>query len=106
MTKITYIEFNGDAHTVDIEDGKSVMQGAVENLITGIVAECGGSCSCGTCHCYVEPSQMPLVGPPNEDEQDLLDFAANVQETSRLSCQIKVTEALEGLTVRLPESQY
>ena len=106
MTNITNIEFNGNTHTVDVENGKSVMQGAVENLIAGIVAECGGSCSCGTCHCYGEPSQMQLVGSPNEDEQGLLDFAANVQETSRLGCQIKVTEALEGLTARLPESQY
>jgi len=105
MVKITYIEFNGREHVVDVPPGLSVMEGARRNNIPGIDADCGGGCSCGTCHVYVEPDWREPVGGRTEIEKATIEFAENVEENSRLSCQIKVTEALDGLVVRMPESQ-
>jgi 2Fe-2S ferredoxin len=104
---VTYIEHNGTEHKVEVPNGDSVMQGAVNNMIDGIVAECGGGLACATCHCYVDDAWIDRVGPPSEPESEMLEFAANQPTaTSRLSCQIEVADALDGLIVRLPESQF
>lgn len=105
MAKIKYIEFNGEEHEVDVASGLSVMEGAVNNLIPGIDADCGGACACATCHVYVDPAWTAKTGDATDMEKTMLDFAAGLQETSRLSCQIKVSDELDGLIVRLPESQ-
>ena len=106
MTKITYIEHDGTEHVVDAPNGGSVMEAAISNNVPGIDADCGGACACATCHVYVDKAFMDKVGTPGEMEQSMLDFAENVQDTSRLSCQITVSDALEGLKVTMPESQH
>jgi 2Fe-2S ferredoxin len=106
MPTVTYIQANGESHEVELEVGTSLMQGAVDNMIDGILAECGGCCSCATCHCYIEESWQDKVDPASDMETDLLDCVTDPKETSRLSCQIKVTDALDGLIVHLPESQF
>ena len=106
MAKVTYIEFNGAAHTVDVKVGNSVMEGAVKNNVPGIDADCGGACACATCHVYIEPEWQEAVGDRSDMEESMLDFAENVKPNSRLSCQIKVTETLDGLVVKMPESQH
>lgn len=106
MAKITYIEFNGTAHDLDVAEGLSVMEGAVKNAVPGIDADCGGACACSTCHVYVDPAWVEKVGKPSEMEEDMLDFAFDVRENSRLSCQIRVTGELDGLVVRMPEKQF
>ena len=107
MAHVTYIEHNGTQHTVEVPNGDSVMQGAVNNAIQGIVGECGGGLACATCHCYVDDAWIERVGPASEPEQQMLEFAANeIGPGSRLSCQISVSDKLEGLVVRLPESQF
>ncbi len=105
MAKITYIEFNGTPHAVDVPSGLSVMEGAIDNNIPGIEAECGGACSCATCHVYVDPAWAEVTGSPAHLEQDMLECAMDLQETSRLSCQIEVSDELDGLIVRMPELQ-
>ena len=105
MTKITYIEFNGSSHTVDVPNGMSVMEGAINNDISGIEAECGGACSCATCHVYVDPSWVKATGKPQHIESDMLESALDLKESSRLSCQIEVNDELDGLVVRMPELQ-
>jgi 2Fe-2S ferredoxin len=105
MPKITYIEFSGKEHVVDVPEGLTVMEGAVKNAIPGIDADCGGACACSTCHVYVDPSWFPKLPKKEPMEEDMLDFAYQPQETSRLTCQIKVTAALDGLVVRMPEKQ-
>ncbi|HEY2708262.1 MAG TPA: 2Fe-2S iron-sulfur cluster-binding protein [Caulobacteraceae bacterium] len=106
MAKITYIEFNGKEHVVDVKNGLSVMEGAIKNNIPGIDADCGGACACATCHVYVDPTWVDKTGDQSAMEESMLDFAENVESNSRLSCQIKVTDALEGLVVRMPQSQH
>ena len=101
MPQITYIDSSNVEHSLDVKLGTSVMDGAVKNSVPGIDADCGGACSCATCHVYVDPSWENLTGERNEMEQSMLDFADNVQSNSRLSCQIKVTEELDGLIVRV-----
>lgn len=105
MPKITFIEHDGTVHTVEAELGSTVMETALKNGVTSIVAECGGACSCATCLVHVDEKWFPVVGPPSEQEVDMLDFAYELKPTSRLSCQIKVTEALDGLIVRTPSYQ-
>ena len=105
MAKITYIEFNGTEHVVDVKPGLSVMEGAVKNNIPGIDADCGGACACATCHVYVDEAWRDKVGAPTPMEEDMLDFGFDLRANSRLSCQIKVTPALDGLVVRTPERQ-
>ena len=105
MAIITYIEFNGKPHVAEVKTGQSVMEGAVRHNIPGIVAECGGACSCATCHVYVDPAWFAATGPRTSSEASMLDFASGVADNSRLSCQIKVTDTLDGLIVRMPESQ-
>jgi len=106
MAKITYIEFDGSEHVVDVATGLSVMEGAVKNMIPGIDADCGGACACATCHVYVDPAWVEKTGSPSEMEQSMLDFASDVKANSRLSCQIQVTDELDGLVVRTPETQF
>jgi 2Fe-2S ferredoxin len=105
MPKITYIEHDGTSRTVDAEVGATVMETAIRNRVPGIVAECGGACSCATCHVHVDEAWKEKVGPPSPMEEDMLDFAFDVRPNSRLSCQIKVTEELDGLVVNTPERQ-
>jgi 2Fe-2S ferredoxin len=108
MPTITYIEYNGAAHAVDVPVGRSVMQGAVDNNVPGIDADCGGECACATCHVYVDADWLAKVGLPaaGSQEASMLSFAAVAQPDSRLSCQIKVTEALDGMVVRMPDGQH
>ena len=106
MTKITYIDFGGTEHTVDVRNGLSVMEGAIKNNVPGIDADCGGACACATCHVYVDDAWREKTGSASAMEESMLDFAQNVEPNSRLSCQIRVTDALDGLIVRLPEDQH
>lgn len=107
MASVTYIEYNGAEHKVDVPNGETVMQGAVHNVIEGIAAECGGGLSCATCLCYVDPAWIDRVNPPSEMEQQLLEFSPNGDKPgARFSCQLTVNDGVDGLVVRLPESQY
>ncbi len=106
MPKVTYQSPSGAAHQVDVPVGTTVMQGAVKNGIDGIVAECGGVCMCSTCHVFVDESFLDKLPPAQDTEEAVLEIAAEErQPNSRLSCQIKMTEALDGLVVRLPKRQ-
>jgi len=106
MPKITYIEHNGKEHTIEAAVGQTVMEGAVKHAIPGIDADCGGACACATCHVYVEPEWLEKVGKRNEMEEDMLDFAFDVRDNSRLSCQIKISDAIDGMVVKVPEKQF
>lgn len=106
MAKITFIQPDGRVQTVEGEAGMTVMETAKKHLVDGIEAECGGACACATCHVYVDDAWRERVGPPAEMEEDMLDFAFDVRESSRLSCQIKVTPELDGLVVRVPDKQF
>ena len=106
MPKITYIEASGKEHVIDVATGMTVMEGAVKHNVPGIDADCGGACACATCHVYVDPDWAGKTGESSGMEQSMLDFANDVEPTSRLSCQIKVTPELDGLIVRLPKSQH
>ena len=105
MAKITYIEHNGKSHTVEVKNGLSVMEGAVQNNISGIDADCGGSMACATCHVYVKEEWFDKVNIKSEGEDDMLDQAYEPNKQSRLSCQISVTDDIDGLIVNLPEKQ-
>jgi 2Fe-2S ferredoxin len=106
MAKITYIESNGKEHVIEARNGQSVMEGAVKNNIPGIDADCGGACACATCHVYVDDAWTDKTGKASVMEESMLDFANDLQPNSRLSCQITVSDALDGLIVRLPEYQH
>jgi 2Fe-2S ferredoxin len=106
MPKITYIEHDGTEHVADVKPGLSVMEGAVRNNIPGIDADCGGACACATCHVYVDEAWREKTGAASAMEESMLDFAEEVQPNSRLSCQIRVTDALDGLIVRMPRDQH
>ena len=106
MPLIKYVQHNGTTCEADVPVGNSVMQGAIDNMIDGIVAECGGACICATCHCVVEDAWTEQTGTASSEEDMMLEAASGRRENSRLSCQIVVTEDMEGLTVQLPESQY
>ena len=105
MVKINFIEADGTTHNTEGEVGSTVMETAIRNAVPGVVAECGGACTCATCHVYVGEKWFEAVGGPSMMEEDMLDFAYDVRDTSRLSCQIKVTDVLDGLTVHVPERQ-
>jgi len=105
MTKITIIAFDGTPFDLDAENGSTVMENAIRNGVPGIEAECGGACACATCHGYVDEEWTAEVGEPEPMEEDMLDFAYDVRPNSRLSCQIKVRDELDGLVVRVPERQ-
>ena len=106
MAKITFIQPDGTSQTVTADNGMTVMEAAKKNLIAGIEAECGGACACATCHVYVDAAWRPKTGKLEDIEEDMLDFAFDVREESRLSCQIKVTAALDGLVLRIPAKQF
>jgi 2Fe-2S ferredoxin len=106
MPKIIYVEANGTEHEVDVPVGTSLMQGAVNHLIPGIEGDCGGLCACGTCHVYVPEDWQSICGEADELEQGMLEFAYDVNENSRLCCQIAVTESMEGMRVCMPARQY
>ncbi|MBC52960.1 MAG: 2Fe-2S ferredoxin [Gammaproteobacteria bacterium] len=106
MTRITYIEHNGTEHVVDASNGDSVMEAAIKNLVPGIDADCGGACSCGTCHVFVDENWVQAVGEPGEFEEPMLDINPERSANSRLSCQIDISDDLDGLVMRLPEYQF
>jgi ferredoxin, 2Fe-2S len=105
MVKITFVDHLGTARTVEASAGSTVMETALKNAIPGIEAECGGACACATCHVYVAEEWRGQTGPPSPMEEDMLDFGYDVRPNSRLSCQIKLTPALDGLLVTTPERQ-
>jgi 2Fe-2S ferredoxin len=105
MVKITYIDSTGTSRTADAEPGATVMETAIRNSIPGIEAECGGACACSTCHVYVQEEWREKTGEPTPMEEDMLDFAFDVRPNSRLSCQIRVSDELDGLVVATPERQ-
>ena len=105
MPKITYIDQDGKERVIEADIGATVMETAINNDIPGILATCGGSCSCATCHVYVDEGWREKTGGPSPMEEDMLDFGYDVKPNSRLSCQIKVTEELDGLVVTTPERQ-
>ncbi len=105
MAKITYIAHDGTRFDVEAENGSTVMENAIKNSVPGIEAECGGACACATCHVYVDKAWVDKTGSPEAMEEDMLDFAYDVQPNSRLSCQIKVSDSLDGLVVKVPERQ-
>ncbi len=106
MAKITYVEHNGTEHTVDVANGLTVMEGARDNNIPGIDADCGGACACSTCHAYIAPDWVEKLPGMEAMEEDMLDFAYQPDPArSRLTCQLKVTDDMDGLVVNLPEKQ-
>lgn len=106
MLKITIVDHEGEERVIEASHGESVMEAAVRNGIPGIDADCGGACACATCHVYVDEAYSERVGVAEDMEQSMLDFAENVRSNSRLSCQISMTEKLQGLKVTTPESQH
>ena len=106
MARITYIEHNGTEHVVEVANGLTVMEGARDNNIPGIEADCGGACACSTCHVYVDPAWVDKIPGKDDMEEDMLDFAYEPNpETSRLTCQIKVDDTMDGLVLQMPEKQ-
>lgn len=105
MPAITLIEFNGESHTIDAENGKSLMQNAINHSIPGIDADCGGACACGTCHVFVPDEWLQAIGDASPLEDAMLGIRPDREDNSRLSCQIEVSDALNGAVVRLPEFQ-
>ena len=105
MSKITYIEHNGKSHSINVQNGLTVMEGAIQNNIPGIDADCGGSMACATCHVYVKEEWFNKLPKKEDGEEDMIDMAYEPSKYSRLSCQLTVSNDLEGLTVQLPEKQ-
>ena len=105
MPKITYIEYNGKTHTIEVANGLSVMEGAIQKNIPGIDADCGGSMACATCHVYVKQEWFDKLPKKEDGEEDMIDMAYEPNKFSRLSCQLIVSGKLEGLVVKLPEKQ-
>ncbi|MEH2548932.1 2Fe-2S ferredoxin [Bradyrhizobium sp. AZCC 2262] len=105
MTKIQFNDNSGETRIIDVENGTTVMEAAIRNAIPGIEGECGGACACGTCHVYVDEAWRERVGGRTPMEEDMLNFGFDVRPNSRLSCQIKVSDALDGLVVTTPERQ-
>jgi ferredoxin, 2Fe-2S len=105
MPHVTYRQPDGAEETIDVPVGHSVMDGAVDHGIPGIIAQCGGAATCGTCHCYIAPEWIARLPPPEPREAEMLDYLWEPRDNSRLTCQIQVTDALDGLTVDVPERQ-
>ncbi len=105
MTKIIFIGANGERNEVDAENGATIMEVAIKNSIPGIIGECGGACTCATCHVYIDKDWLEKAGDPSVCEEDMLDFAFDVRDESRLSCQIKISDELDGIIVHVPERQ-
>ena len=106
MVKITLVDSSGKARVIEAEPGATVMETAIKHGVPGIEAECGGACACATCHVYVAEDWLSKTGSQSAMEESMLDFAENVEPNSRLSCQIKVTDEIDGLVVRMPQSQH
>ena len=106
MAKVTYIQHDATETHIDVKTGLTVMEGSVKNHIPGIDADCGGACACATCHVYVKEEWLDKTGTKSAMEESMLDFAEGVEPNSRLACQIKMSDALDGLVVNLPESQH
>jgi len=106
MPQITFIDFDGTQTTVDAELGQSLMEAATQNDVDGIDADCGGACACATCHVYIDKAWMEKVGRPTDLEAEMLDVAEEVEDNSRLACQVPVTAELDGLRVNTPKSQF
>ena len=105
MTRIIFIENDGTRHEVDVEPGGTVMEAAVNNMVPGIDADCGGACACATCHVYIDEAFTEKTGDAQSMEESMLDFASDMKPNSRLSCQINISKEMDGLIVRLPRSQ-
>ena len=105
MSKVTYIEHDGNSHTIDIQNGLTVMEGAIQNNIPGIDADCGGSMACATCHVYVKEEWFNKLPKKEDGEEDMLDMAFEPKKNSRLSCQLIVSDELDGLEVNIPSKQ-
>lgn len=105
MPKINFVDSDGTNREVETKNGTSVMEAAVQNMIPGIDADCGGACACATCHVYVSNDWMDKLNTKDDMEDSMLDFAEDVQENSRLSCQILMNDQLDGITVTTPENQ-
>lgn len=105
MAKITFIENSGASRTVEAEDGQTLMTVAVNHMVPGLIADCGGNCSCATCHAYIDAPWLDQLTPPSDDEKAMLECALHVESNSRLTCQVVVTAALDGMVVRTPISQ-
>lgn len=106
MPQITFISHDGNVQEAEATAGSTVMQVAVDNMIEGIVAECGGACACATCHCYLDAEWFSKLPEASELEVDMIECAVSPSEYSRLGCQLVITDAMDGMTVRLPESQH
>ncbi len=106
MPKVTYVEDDGTTHEIDVPVGTTLMQGAVSHLIPGIEGDCGGLCACATCHVYISDEFVPLCNSADELESGMLEFAFDVRDSSRLACQIEVSEKMEGIVVQMPGRQY
>ena len=106
MPKVIFIDYQGSQQSVDAQVDQSLMEAAVDNDVAGIDADCGGACACATCHVYIDQDWLAKVGLPEEIETEMLSVAEDVQENSRLSCQVMLTEEMDGLIVTTPESQY
>ncbi|MEM9054730.1 MAG: 2Fe-2S iron-sulfur cluster-binding protein [Pseudomonadota bacterium] len=106
MPTIIYVDHTGEERAIEASSGETIMENAIKNSVPGIDADCGGACACATCHVYIDEAFMEKVGPPEDMEQSMLDFAENVQTNSRLSCQISISDELDGLRVTTPESQH
>lgn len=106
MPRITYTTFQGERHTVDVPVGTTLMEAATHNSVPGIDGDCGGQCACATCHVYIDEPWSALTGERSEAEEDMLNFAEDFRPTSRLGCQIRLTEAMDGLEVAMPEGQH
>lgn len=106
MPKVTFIAHDGKRHPVEVPAGLSLMRAAIDNNVPGIDGDCGGQCACATCHVFVEAPWAALTGPRTKQEDEMLNFAAELRDSSRLACQIEVTDALDGLEVQMPEGQH
>jgi 2Fe-2S ferredoxin len=106
MPTIKFIEHSGTEHEIDIPSGLTIMEGATKNKIPGIDADCGGACACATCHVYIDNAWLEKIPQKEDGEEDMLDFAFEVKDNSRLSCQVTVNDDLDGLIINIPEKQF
>lgn len=105
MSKVTYIDKNGQQYVVDVNNGVNLMQAAVDNMVPSILGDCGGACACATCHVFVDPAWAERAGKPSEIEAELIDGLLETKPTSRLACQITMSDKLDGIVIHLPEQQ-
>ncbi len=106
MPKLTFIQKDGSQQTIDVASGQSIMEAATAQLVPGIIGDCGGSCSCATCHVYVDPAWTDKLPPADELEVGMLDGVLDPEPTSRLACQLKVADEIDGIVLRVPASQF